>query len=73
MIHVELLEEPAEKLLEIVLPYTIMLSEILLEMPKDKSFTTANISVVEQEVQYPNIWKQVWVSNKRHVFYPNPL
>ena len=66
----ELLEEPTEKLLEIVLPYTIMLSEILLEMPKDKSFTTANISVVEQEVQYPNIWKQVWVGNKNNVFYP---
>ena len=73
LIHVELLEEPTEKLLEIVLPYTIMLSEILLEMPKDKSFTTANISVVEQEVQYPNIWKQVWVGNKHHVFYSNPL
>ena len=62
LIHVELLEETSEKLLEIVLPYSIMLSEIVVEMPSDKSFTTANLSVVEREVQYPNIWKQVWVS-----------
>ena len=61
MIHVELLEESSEKLLEIVLPYSILLSEIVVEMPRDKSFTTANIGVVEREVQYPNIWKQVWV------------
>ena len=72
LIHVELLEQPKEKLLEIAFPYSIMLSEIVLEMPNDKSFTEANISVVEQEIQYSKIWKRVWVS-QLVLFFENKL
>lgn len=57
-VHIELLPDGfvPDKFVDVTLSSSIVLSEILIEMPGNKGFNKAELSVVEAGVEFPDKW-----------------